>query len=1717
MNEPARHKQGVLFLLVKAIAHNIDVSIPADEATFVKSLHKKILTHPSLMSVYKDILTDTSTVFIEAYLPLFGRLIQNTVGLVDADDAIIYIPNQWFAVQTEEYPEVIKKHVSPTKEVSYTIDFDEDYTDRYAELATEKQWPTTIDTIRFQLHDTRTNRDTESVPTRIESVQSLEQLVDIAQTTLRFESNYERQFVDAWGGAYYFDADDIPNVSRFPNPLHPQFHHELYKTNSFAFSRIMHTGDTNHMDNTVFTIKDHQQYVRNLISPVTPYHSLLVVHSTGSGKTFTTFGITEQFRDIAYIQHRKIHITCPRREICDEFHNYLKGDTSPNTPQNYVYGEYEKEMKMSVPFFTDKDVHRYAQDHYNIATYYSIFPKSYYTYVTTLQRVLCAWQVVLPTIHTTRRTPEGFLLVSTPVKKEHMPTLQSSLQTISEMYATTLNETWQYTFVPIAKELHIVVSNVLRLMQFEKHLVDTYASTVFVIDEAHRINKDDGALIASKEANVREDGSTQNINWTFMLSFVIGVLRYHHCRMRLVLLTATPMQNESQDMIRLLNLMIHNDGYKQEEQHKIYKKRKITQRSQNEKDRLAISIAARVSYFKDDRGKPIKLVAEDIFYNVPRIQSRIETCCGAVCTVLCVASVGAFLTGTTAMHTPSIVWDQRKASKRSHAIPLDHIKKTGSHPHQTYVYIVLNPHITKASFEQWMGLCGEHLHINHTVVLLTSSKSFATRVASNKAVSVLFTNTSIRHPFIIVADSVHSRYKTTLPPTICSHKLSNLEPFFSTYYHNQQSHRMSKDYKNTPTIITTPMQNQAFLTTDDKVSLRYRFVGHRINNWNVHDKTDRLYQPKIDTMLSLMEMLPGNVLIYTNEVQLGKGGALSLKFLKRIIEQRFRKRKHSRLSNVVVEILHKETLSYADDSDFANALNRRIHEINTTLLAKRNDIVLIGSTEIREGLTLDEIRQVHMLDVSWNIAQMQQILGRAIRINNHRKCKHMELHNVACFLHITVPETVVDEPQSHQTLSKMPVALHKVSRMSYLERMIGDLHRFKCLHNKIDDIVHATNHLQLNAFDIVFLNVRPQAQLSLLAENDEAVGRYGWMVRKYKKASSLVLQAVHQKQGQFTTIETACKNRTYLEPKEIMRKEIDILKSGICKLFRDYPVPFLTYHELNAVLRTFGVFNKPSAIASSFVIKPTSNDAPTTTENKQQLLLSILCCQYKWFIKEHTDKFYILKVDPKSVIDNPEWQWTTSVTGNHQNWTLTDIRKHSTPECKVILDKLAQMYAVLIDPTKDVVSRTFKMFAKTVTPLHGVGVQHITTEAFDSALYELMHNNTPIEHVANCFYRLVYHDPFYTLERLHTPTTQALWNVETRTELVIPHTMSEEPAPYSIPIMKSTLFSMEHIKDTLTEMEQTLSTLFALFEPVCSVQTVHLKTYLAEYIFDNASLTVQESLLRNLCIYGFNGLSKACALQATHQELLMNCVFHRYCEKGIKSTDCEPPKAHAVLNACFPNRVGRLHCSFPFNPATEHCSVQSYSLAQSQGHTSTIPYQPYSGHIKQKKLHTDLLMYFSPIPISKTNDEALFYSSKRISNASTAPLNNSTPLFGYNEVLNYKNKSASHLKSFLCTFDHHIGYELMTDEALRCLTDFEEMCESSIFKKPLVETEATLRSHIEGIDTLTIRLQTKRLCRFLFLRYHQLYLRYFYSGIITKHPNREYYANYKHSLKKKIL
>ena len=49
---------------------------------------------------------------------------------------------------------------------------------------------------------------------------------------------------------------------------------------------------------------------------------------------------------------------------------------------------------------------------------------------------------------------------------------------------------------------------------------------------------------------------------------------------------------------------------------------------------------------------------------------------------------------------------------------------------------------------------------------------------------------------------------------------------------------------------------------------------------------------------------------------------------------------------------------------------------------------ILGSRVMAEGTTLENIKEIHIIDVNWNLGKTYQIIGRGIRI-----CKHNNVMN----------------------------------------------------------------------------------------------------------------------------------------------------------------------------------------------------------------------------------------------------------------------------------------------------------------------------------------------------------------------------------------------------------------------------------------------------------------------------------------------------------------------------------------------------------------------------------------------------------------------------------------------------------------------------------------------------------------------------------------------------
>jgi superfamily II DNA or RNA helicase len=86
-------------------------------------------------------------------------------------------------------------------------------------------------------------------------------------------------------------------------------------------------------------------------------------------------------------------------------------------------------------------------------------------------------------------------------------------------------------------------------------------------------------------------------------------------------------------------------------------------------------------------------------------------------------------------------------------------------------------------------------------------------------------------------------------------------------------------------------------------------------------------------------------------------------------------------------------------------LRRLIDVFNEDTNATAQNIqVVIGTKQTKEGITLKNIRQIHVIQPEWNYADISQAIGRGVRVNSHRALleKVKNVH-VQIYQYVTIP------------------------------------------------------------------------------------------------------------------------------------------------------------------------------------------------------------------------------------------------------------------------------------------------------------------------------------------------------------------------------------------------------------------------------------------------------------------------------------------------------------------------------------------------------------------------------------------------------------------------------------------------------------------------------------------------------------------------------------------
>jgi hypothetical protein len=104
-----------------------------------------------------------------------------------------------------------------------------------------------------------------------------------------------------------------PHFTPYPQHNHPEFQKILFEKKEFNSHQLfLDSTHSEHQCGGDFSIKPHQIVLQNFMNKESPYHSLLVYHGVGVGKTCSGLTIAENFRDTYARKDRRILILCSK-------------------------------------------------------------------------------------------------------------------------------------------------------------------------------------------------------------------------------------------------------------------------------------------------------------------------------------------------------------------------------------------------------------------------------------------------------------------------------------------------------------------------------------------------------------------------------------------------------------------------------------------------------------------------------------------------------------------------------------------------------------------------------------------------------------------------------------------------------------------------------------------------------------------------------------------------------------------------------------------------------------------------------------------------------------------------------------------------------------------------------------------------------------------------------------------------------------------------------------------------------------------------------------------------------------------------------------------------------------------------------------------------------------------------------------------------------------
>jgi len=217
--------------------------------------------------------------------------------------------------------------------------------------------------------------------------------------------------------------------------------------------------------------------------------------------------------------------------------------------------------------------------------------------------------------------------------------------------------------------------------------------------------------------------------------------------------------------------------------------------------------------------------------------------------------------------------------------------------------------------------------------------------------------------------------------------------------------------------------------TQYRIKSEYKFLlTNNLSKYSIKFK-------KILDNIKLLNDLPGNIFIYSNYVEYN-GTELLRQLLINNGYFEFRN----------IDNVNSQKTFIVYDSSYSSEEREKLRKIYNSVENKDGNIIkiIIGSPIISEGITLKNTRQLHILEPSWNMSSINQIIGRAVRYNSHSDLDS-QFRNVEIFKYTSLPISGPSIDQQKYILSEYKDRSNKT-----IERLLKQI-ALDCSFNSIDN------------------------------------------------------------------------------------------------------------------------------------------------------------------------------------------------------------------------------------------------------------------------------------------------------------------------------------------------------------------------------------------------------------------------------------------------------------------------------------------------------------------------------------------------------------------------------------------------------------------------------------------------------------------------------------------